>query len=46
MGEGWHQASSDTWQDFFDTGMALVTDKPASGVDSISVKEGMDRCWG
>ena len=33
-------------KDFFDTGVALVTDKPASGVDSISVKEGMDRCWG
>ena len=33
-------------KDFFDTGVALVTDKPAAGVDSISVKEGMDRCWG
>jgi fructose transport system substrate-binding protein len=31
---------------FFDTGVALVTDKPAPGVDSISVKEGMDKCWG
>ncbi|MBX3571385.1 MAG: sugar ABC transporter substrate-binding protein [Mesorhizobium sp.] len=33
-------------KDFFDTGVALVTDKPAPGVDSISVKEGMDKCWG
>ncbi|MCT8161810.1 sugar ABC transporter substrate-binding protein [Pseudoruegeria sp. SHC-113] len=33
-------------KDFFDTGVALVTDKPADGVDSISVKEGMDLCWG
>lgn len=33
-------------KDFFDTGVALVTDKPADGVESISVKEGMDRCWG
>ena len=31
---------------FFDTGVSLVTDKPAAGVDSISVAEGMDRCWG
>ena len=31
---------------FFDTGVSLVTDKPADGVDSISVAEGMDRCWG
>ena len=33
-------------KDFFDTGVALVTDKPAAGVDSISVKEGTDKCWG
>ncbi|WP_018690434.1 sugar ABC transporter substrate-binding protein [Ahrensia kielensis] len=33
-------------KDFFDTGVALVTDKPAEGVESISVKEGMDKCWG
>lgn len=33
-------------KDFFDTGVALVTDKPAEGVPSISVKEGTDKCWG
>ena len=33
-------------KDFFDTGVSLVTDKPAEGVESISVQEGMDRCWG
>ena len=33
-------------KDFFDTGVALVTDKPAEGVESISVKDGMDKCWG
>ena len=33
-------------KDFFDTGVALVTDKPASGVDSIDTKEGTDKCWG
>ncbi|PLW75657.1 sugar ABC transporter substrate-binding protein [Cohaesibacter celericrescens] len=33
-------------KNFFDTGVNLVTDKPAEGVDSIDVKEGTDRCWG
>ena len=33
-------------KDFFDTGVALVTDKPADGVESISVAEGTDLCWG
>ena len=33
-------------KDFFDTGVALVTDKAADGVESITVKEGMDLCWG
>ncbi|WP_425086799.1 sugar ABC transporter substrate-binding protein [Stappia sp.] len=31
---------------FFDTGVALVTDKPAEGVPSIDTKEGLDKCWG
>ena len=31
---------------FFDTGVALVTDKPAPGVESIDVKTGTDKCWG
>ena len=31
---------------FFDTGVSLVTDQPVDGVESISVQEGMDRCWG
>jgi fructose transport system substrate-binding protein len=33
-------------KNFFDTGVALVTDKPVDGVDSISVAEGTDLCWG
>ena len=33
-------------KDFFDTGVALITDKPADGVESISVAEGLDLCWG
>ncbi|MGD9480465.1 sugar ABC transporter substrate-binding protein [Shinella sp. G-2] len=33
-------------KDFFDTGVALVTDKPATGVESIDTKTGKDKCWG
>ncbi|SOC83980.1 fructose transport system substrate-binding protein [Ensifer adhaerens] len=33
-------------KNFFDTGVNLVTDKPAKGVPSISVKEGLAKCWG
>lgn len=33
-------------KDFFDTGVALVTDNPVSGVDSINTDEGTDLCWG
>lgn len=32
--------------EFFDTGVALVTDKPVSGVDSIDVAKGTELCWG
>ncbi|MBO3750502.1 substrate-binding domain-containing protein [Streptosporangiaceae bacterium NEAU-GS5] len=32
--------------DFFDTGVALVTDKSASGVTSIDSTEGSKLCWG
>jgi fructose transport system substrate-binding protein len=33
-------------KDFFDTGATLVTDKPATGVESIDTKAGTDKCWG
>lgn len=32
--------------DFYDTGVALVTDKPVSGVESIDSTEGAELCWG
>lgn len=32
--------------DFFNTGVALVTDNPVDGVESISVEEGQAICWG
>jgi fructose transport system substrate-binding protein len=31
---------------FYDTGATLVTDKPASGVESIDSAKGMELCWG
>ncbi|GAA3865137.1 sugar ABC transporter substrate-binding protein [Celeribacter arenosi] len=33
-------------KNFFDTGVALVTGEPADGVESISIEEGMNLCWG
>ena len=33
-------------KDFFDTGVALVTDSPVAGVDSIDTAEGAALCWG
>jgi fructose transport system substrate-binding protein len=32
--------------DFTNTGVNLVADKPANGVPSISVKDGLNKCWG
>lgn len=32
--------------DFFDTGSALVTDKPVDGLDSITSAAATDICWG
>ena len=32
--------------DFFDTGVALVTDKPVDGVESIDTTEANKICWG
>jgi fructose transport system substrate-binding protein len=33
-------------KDFFDTGVALVSSEAAEGVESISVEEGQELCWG
>ena len=32
--------------DFFNTGVSLITDSPVEGVDSITVAEGRELCWG
>ena len=31
---------------FFDTGVALITDKPVDGVESIDTVKGAELCWG
>lgn len=33
-------------KDFYDTGVGLVTDSPVSGLEQLTVEEGMDLCWG
>ncbi|SBT17879.1 D-ribose-binding periplasmic protein precursor [Marinomonas gallaica] len=32
--------------DFYDTGVQLITDEPAQGVDSVTSKTGLAMCWG
>jgi fructose transport system substrate-binding protein len=32
--------------EFFNTGVTLVTDKPAAGVESVDTKQGLALCWG
>ena len=32
--------------EFYDTGVALITDKPVDGVPSITSAEGLTKCWG
>ncbi|MDN2582185.1 sugar ABC transporter substrate-binding protein [Aquibium sp. ELW1220] len=43
--DGTKPAASDG-KSFFDTGVALVTDKPIDGVSSTSVEDGKKLCWG
>ena len=33
-------------KDFFDTGVALITDAPVDGLESITSAEGLELCWG
>jgi fructose transport system substrate-binding protein len=32
--------------DFFNTGVELITDEPADGVESMTSADGMEKCWG
>ena len=38
--------SVSTGLDFYNTGVALVTDKPVSGLDSVTSAQGATTCWG
>jgi fructose transport system substrate-binding protein len=38
--------SVSTGLDFYDTGVALVTDKPVSGLESVTSAQGAGTCWG
>jgi fructose transport system substrate-binding protein len=33
-------------KDFYDTGVTLITDKPAAGIESIDSAKGTELCWG
>lgn len=33
-------------KDFTDTGVMLITDKPADGITSLTTAEGLEKCWG
>ena len=46
IAEGGEKPANSPGQDFYDTGVALVTDKKVEGVESISIAEGEKLCWG
>jgi fructose transport system substrate-binding protein len=46
IAEGGEKPANSPGLDFYDTGVALVTDKKVEGVESISVAEGEKLCWG
>ena len=46
IAEGGEPPATTEGLDFYDTGVALVTDQPADGVESIDTTEGSDLCWG
>ncbi len=46
IARGGDKPASSDGLDFFNTGVALVTDKPADGVESIDTTKGGELCWG
>jgi fructose transport system substrate-binding protein len=46
IARGGAKPSTSEGLDFFNTGVALVTDKPAAGVDSINTDAASKICWG
>lgn len=46
VARGGAKPTPDAGLDFKNTGVALVTDKPADGIESITAEEGAKICWG
>ena len=46
MAAGGEKPPNSPGLDFIDSGVALVTDKPVDGVESIDTTEGSEICWG
>jgi fructose transport system substrate-binding protein len=46
MAAGGEKPPNTAGLDFIDSGVALVTDKPVDGVESIDTTEGSELCWG
>jgi ABC-type sugar transport system substrate-binding protein len=46
IAEGGEKPKNTEGLDFYDTGVALVTDKPVDGLESIDTTKGTELCWG
>jgi fructose transport system substrate-binding protein len=46
IARGGPRPQNSTGLEFFDTGVALVTNKPVAGLPSLSAVEGLGSCWG
>ena len=46
IAKGGEKPANSAGLDFYNTGVALVTDQPAEGVESIDTTEGAELCWG
>ena len=46
IAKGGEKPANSPGLDFYNTGVALVTDTPADGVESIDTTEGTNLCWG
>ena len=46
IARGGEKPQTSSGLDFYNTGVALVTDKPAEGVKSITSDESTKICWG
>src|SRR4051794_22696815 len=46
IARGGEKPTTSSGLDFYNTGVALVTDKPAEGVESIDTTKGAELCWG